>query len=82
MALLVIERGALVLPTTSKPVPVKSKTANLWVLSIVRARVIGVPSSIYSVLVRVSTSLRLFSMENLHSKLRTDSAAFSQMKPT
>lgn len=82
MALLVIERGAFVLPTTSKPVPVKSKIALLWFLSIVRARVIGVPSSMYSVFVRVSTSFKLFSIENLHKRLRTDSAAFSQMNPT
>lgn len=63
-------------PTTSKPVPVKSKIAYLLFLSIVRAKVMGVPSSMYSVLVKVSTSFKLFSMENLHSKLRTDSAAF------
>lgn len=77
-----IDFGALVLPITSNPVPLKSKIAFLYFLSIVKASVIGVPSSMYSVFVRVSTSDKLFSNENLQSRFLTDYAALSQMKPT
>jgi hypothetical protein len=49
-ALLVIDLGALVFPITYGPVPVKSKVAYFFYLSIVRFRQRGVPSSIYYVL--------------------------------
>ena len=49
-ALRVIDLGALVLPITYGPVPVKSNTAYFLLLFIVRFRHNGVPSSIYSVL--------------------------------
>jgi hypothetical protein len=46
-ALLVIDEGALVLPITYYPVPLKSKIACFLFRSIVNLRHNGVPSSIY-----------------------------------
>lgn len=48
IALLVIDFGALVFPTTSHPVPLKSNFAVLFSLSIVNVRFKRVPSSIVS----------------------------------
>ncbi len=82
MALLVIDLGAFVFPITSNPVPLKSKIAFFYFLFIVNCNVIGVPSSIYSVFVKVSISFKLLTRENLSKRFLTDSAALSQIKPT
>jgi hypothetical protein len=82
IALLVMDRGAFVFPTTSKPVPLKSNTAFLYFLFIVNDSVMGVPSSIYSVFVNVSISFKLFYNENLKRRFLTDSEALSHMNST
>jgi hypothetical protein len=56
MALLVMDLGALVLPITYGPVPVKSKRAVRLFLSMVSCNCRQVPSSINSRLTRVSIS--------------------------
>jgi hypothetical protein len=71
-----------VLPSTSGPVPLKSKVALLSFLSMVSCSLIGVPSSIYYTFVRVSTYLSLLLTENLYSSFLTDSAAFSHINLT
>ena len=76
MALLVIALGALVLALTYGPVPVKSKMAFLYPLSIVSFRLSGVPSSMYSHVSIECTGSKLLEREKLQSMLATDSAAF------
>jgi hypothetical protein len=72
IALLVIDLGAFVLPMTSNPVPLKSKMAFFYTLLMVNVSVMGVPSSMYSVLVNVSIYFKLFAKENLFRRFLTD----------
>ena len=65
--------GALVLPKTWGPVPVKSKTADEVVLSMLTSRQMGVPSSMWSLARTQPSCLTAKS----RSMLRTATSAFS-----
>lgn len=81
-ALLVIDLGALVLPITYGPVPVKSNIAYFLFLSIVNFKQMGVPSSIYYVFYMEYTYGKLLVYENLYNIYSTDYLAFIQTKLT